>query len=360
MSASGKTTFGKLLFDKLKMSNEKWILLDGDVYRNILGEDLGHSIEDRKKNGSRISRICQFLNNSNINVIACVLSIFHEHQEYNRKKIKDYREIFIDVSLEKLIERDNKNLYKPAIKGKLKNVVGIDIKFLPPKSPDYIINNERDKINFELEIKKIIKKFEIIIDNSYQYTKENLLQSPTKYQYSLYEGRSFFKKYNNSRNNCLSELTKRLDYMLENDIPIFNKFSENNIYEKNDLILNNFLNHLNKISNSEIIKFKNIIKVLIKRFEVSKKLYMKYDKMLLKKSSTNYKEISNYPLFSILLQRFYKLSLIPEEKLIYLNTILKINDLIISIKGEIILPINIKYSIKAIEGELTLTNQFYD
>ena len=101
MSASGKTTFGKLLFDKLKMSNEKWILLDGDVYRNILGEDLGHSIEERKKNGSRISRICQFLNNNNINVIACVLSIFHEHQEYNRKKIKDYREIFIDVSLEK-------------------------------------------------------------------------------------------------------------------------------------------------------------------------------------------------------------------------------------------------------------------
>ena len=50
MSASGKTTIGKKLFDKLSASNEKWIFLDGDTFRNILGEDLGHTIEDRRKN----------------------------------------------------------------------------------------------------------------------------------------------------------------------------------------------------------------------------------------------------------------------------------------------------------------------
>ena len=48
MSASGKTTIGKV-YEKLAYSREKWIFLDGDVFV-ILSEDLGHSIEDRRKN----------------------------------------------------------------------------------------------------------------------------------------------------------------------------------------------------------------------------------------------------------------------------------------------------------------------
>ena len=87
MSASGKTTLGKKIYEKLKNSNEKWIFLDGDIFRNILGEDLGHTIEDRRKNAYRISRFCEFLNSQNINVIACVLSIFHDNQKYNKENI---------------------------------------------------------------------------------------------------------------------------------------------------------------------------------------------------------------------------------------------------------------------------------
>ena len=129
LSASGKTTLGKLMHDYLEAaSGDKWILLDGDVFRNIFG-DVGHSVDERRDNGKRISRFCQFLDFNNINVIACVLSIFHEHQNYNREKIKNYREIFIDVSLENLIKRDNKNLYQKALDGDLKNVVGVDIDF---------------------------------------------------------------------------------------------------------------------------------------------------------------------------------------------------------------------------------------
>ena len=56
MSASGKTTIGKKLFNQLQQSSEQWLFLDGDTFRNILGEDLGHSIDDRRKNAYRISR----------------------------------------------------------------------------------------------------------------------------------------------------------------------------------------------------------------------------------------------------------------------------------------------------------------
>ena len=73
MSGSGKTTIGKQLFDKLVMSKNKWVFLDGDVFRNILGEDLGHSIDDRRKNALRISRFCEFLSLNKTSNTSCAV-----------------------------------------------------------------------------------------------------------------------------------------------------------------------------------------------------------------------------------------------------------------------------------------------
>jgi len=120
MSASGKTTIGKKLYDKLILSSEKWIFLDGDTFRNILGEDLGHTIEDRRKNAYRISRFCEFLSSQGINVVACVLSIFHDNQKYNKENIAEYKEVYIDVNFDTLVNRDNKELYIKAQKGEIK------------------------------------------------------------------------------------------------------------------------------------------------------------------------------------------------------------------------------------------------
>ena len=190
MSSSGKTTIGKKFYQKLKYSKEKWIFIDGDIFRNILGEDLGHTIEDRKKNAYRLSKFCEYLNLQNINVVASVLSIFHDNQKYNRENIPNYKEVFLDVKFEKLKERDNKQLYKKALEGKIKNVVGVDIKFVPPLSPDLVIDNNLDNPDYENLVHKIIDKFKIEVDNSYIYTENNLLNFPNTYQYSKYQGKN--------------------------------------------------------------------------------------------------------------------------------------------------------------------------
>jgi adenylylsulfate kinase-like enzyme len=44
------------------------------------------------------------------------LSIFHDNQKFNKENIPNYKEVFIDVKLEKLIIRDNKDLYKKSIR----------------------------------------------------------------------------------------------------------------------------------------------------------------------------------------------------------------------------------------------------
>ena len=57
-----------------------------------------------------------------------------------------------------LFQRDTKNLYKKAIKKKIKNVVGVDIKFRKPINPDLIINNHRSKKYLYQSYREIINK----------------------------------------------------------------------------------------------------------------------------------------------------------------------------------------------------------
>ena len=359
MSASGKTTIGKKLHEKLTLSSEKWIFLDGDTFRNILGEDLGHTIEDRRKNAYRISRFCEFLSSQNINVVACVLSIFHDNQKYNRDKIKEYKEIYIDVNMENLIKRDNKRLYEKALSGEVKNVVGVDIEFKPPYAPNFTIDNNMDNIDFDSTIDNIIKEFNINLDDRYSYTKNNLLEKPHKYQYSLFEGKSFFSKYLKNRNDCIEILEKRLTKLISNDY----SFDDINIvssYIKSDsIILREYLVYLLKNEYIDEKEHFDRLNILIKRFEVSKKLFKSYDIVEIRKNSQEYDDILNYPLFSIVLQKFFYMTNKDEQKMIYMNAILKVNDIVSSIvKDNIILPIEISYSVDAIKGELEITKDY--
>ena len=82
----------------------------------------------------------------------CIL-FFHDNQKYNKNNIPDYKEVYIDVKFENLLKRDNKDLYKNAIDGKIKNVVGVDIKFDPPLSPDLILDNNTENPDYQIYVK---------------------------------------------------------------------------------------------------------------------------------------------------------------------------------------------------------------
>ena len=135
LSGSGKTSVGKGLYNKLSKS-EPFVFLDGDQVREMWGDNLGYEVEDREKNAIRISKLCKFLDQQNINVVAAVLSNFPKWQSWNRNNFTSYKEIFLDTPIELLKKRDSKKIYSRAKSGKLKNVVGIDIEFTPPKNYD--------------------------------------------------------------------------------------------------------------------------------------------------------------------------------------------------------------------------------
>jgi len=141
LSGAGKTTIGQALYQRIKSRHPQTVFLDGDIFRRVMGGDLGFSAQDREKSCWRYHYFCQMLDSQGINVVCCVLSNQPDIQAKNRETFKSYFEIYIDVTMDTLIQRDPEGLYQSCLKGETTNVVGIDIPFTPPANPDMVIDN---------------------------------------------------------------------------------------------------------------------------------------------------------------------------------------------------------------------------
>ncbi len=141
LAGAGKTSIGRALHGLIKGIDPATVLLDGDHVREIMGGDLGHSLEDRRQNGWRICRMCSYFDKQGINVVCATLSQFHEQQKWNRETFSRYFEVFVDAPMDVLIARDQKGLYSGALAGTVKNVVGIDMPFPPPVAADLVVAN---------------------------------------------------------------------------------------------------------------------------------------------------------------------------------------------------------------------------
>ena len=59
LSGAGKTTIGKLLYEKLKKEKSNVVFLDGDILRGVFGSDLGYSLEYRHS-GESLADLVEF------------------------------------------------------------------------------------------------------------------------------------------------------------------------------------------------------------------------------------------------------------------------------------------------------------
>lgn len=156
LSGSGKSTIGKEVYNCIKKKYTNTILLDGDSFREILGNDLSHSQKDRLENAKRIHRMCKFLISQNIHVVCATMSLYREIHDLNRKEIKDYYEIFIECDIEELIRRDQKGLYTQALNRQRDDIVGINLPYDKPQNCELIIDNSK-KNNLKQKVKEILK-----------------------------------------------------------------------------------------------------------------------------------------------------------------------------------------------------------
>lgn len=141
LSSAGKTTVGRPLYEKINGERNDVLFLDGDQVRQVWGDDLGHTKEERYENGWRYCRLGQLLDNQGLHAVCCILSLFEEHRQWNREHLSSYFEVYLDVPMETLRSRDEKDLYARAEADEIENVVGVDIPFEEPENPDLVLEN---------------------------------------------------------------------------------------------------------------------------------------------------------------------------------------------------------------------------
>lgn len=145
LSASGKTTLSRAFEKKYKNKFPNLVLLDGDLIRDLYGNDLGFKKSDRILQIKRLQSIALFLEKQSIIVIVAALYSDHNLLEMNRKLFDDYFEIYLKADVAQLQKREFKDLYKNALNGRIKDVVGIDIPWNEPKNPDLIFKIWEEK-----------------------------------------------------------------------------------------------------------------------------------------------------------------------------------------------------------------------
>jgi adenylylsulfate kinase-like enzyme len=114
----------------------------------------------RKRQGEVVRNMAKFLTDQNIDVIMCNIGMVEEERRLNRALLDKYFEIYLEVSMEELIRRDAKGLYKAALEGKEKNVYGVDILTEYPENPDLKIVNEGENTPKDA-LNAIIEKFHL-------------------------------------------------------------------------------------------------------------------------------------------------------------------------------------------------------
>jgi cytidine diphosphoramidate kinase len=143
LSGAGKTTLSNAIAGLLRPRLPHLVVVDGDVVRELFGNDLDYTIESRRKQIQRIQRLSLWLEGQGCVVMVAALYASPELLEWNRKYFKSYFEIYIEAPLDLLRARDGKGLYAKATAGEASHVVGVDIPWLAPSRPDFRVDAAR-------------------------------------------------------------------------------------------------------------------------------------------------------------------------------------------------------------------------
>jgi sulfate adenylyltransferase len=146
LSGSGKSTIANALMVKLmEMGGRPTTLLDGDVVRKHLSQELGFSKEHRDLNIRRIGYVASEITKNGGIAICAPIAPYSATRAAVREMIEAYGafiEVHVATSIEECEKRDRKGLYRLAREGKIKEFTGISDPYEEPEAPELRIETE--------------------------------------------------------------------------------------------------------------------------------------------------------------------------------------------------------------------------
>ena len=156
LSGAGKSTIANALTIKLmEIQNRSITILDGDIIRTHLSNELGFSKEHRSINVRRVGFVANEITKNGGIAICALIAPYEKDREYNHNLINPngkYIEVFISTPLSVCEERDEKGLYAKAREGLIPNFTGISDPYEDPTNPDLIIDTSELDVDKSIEI----------------------------------------------------------------------------------------------------------------------------------------------------------------------------------------------------------------
>jgi adenylyl-sulfate kinase len=149
LSGSGKSTLANALEIDLHQQGKLTFLLDGDVVRQGLNQDLGFSDKDRTKNIRRIAHVAKLMMDAGLIVICAFISPFRVERRLARELAGSGRfiEVYLNTPISVCEERDVKGLYQKARSGNLSNLSGMGSNYETPENPELTIDTSKTSID---------------------------------------------------------------------------------------------------------------------------------------------------------------------------------------------------------------------
>ena len=144
LSGSGKSTLAKILYAKfIEAGGRPVTLLDGDVVRHNLSNELGFSKVHRDLNIRRIGFVASEITKNGGIAICAPIAPYHSTRRAVRELIEQHGafiEIHVATPLEVCEARDRKGLYAKARQGLIPEFTGISDPYEAPENPEMRID----------------------------------------------------------------------------------------------------------------------------------------------------------------------------------------------------------------------------
>ncbi len=144
LSGSGKSTIANALMVKLMQHGGRNVtLLDGDVIRTHLSNELGFSREHRDINVQRIGFVASEITKHRGIAICAPIAPYAQTRRQVREMVEangGFVEVHVATPLEVCEERDRKGLYAKARAGEIKEFTGISDPYEVPENPEITLD----------------------------------------------------------------------------------------------------------------------------------------------------------------------------------------------------------------------------
>jgi len=147
-SGAGKSTLARGLEKQMLEKRVLAAVVDGDVLRTGLSNNLGFTPEDRSENVRRATEVALYLAEAGAVAIVALIAPLRVDREKAASRVRErgvaYAEVFINAPFDVCEKRDPKGLYKRARAGEIPAFTGVGAPYQCPLHPDLEIATGRD------------------------------------------------------------------------------------------------------------------------------------------------------------------------------------------------------------------------